>query len=840
MRKLLLRFTITTIFILGVFVSVPLILSVLNKGEIAADIHKIEKASSPYLFKYHSSTFELLAGEKGDDPRITLVQGKRSLDINITPAQQKPTPKPTQSQPTPTTQPNETGEPTPTTETTEPEPVENPTPDETSFLPTGTVRAGDSVNVINPNTKPAIEYVNGSTTSDVVITPNQQKVVLTFDIESTPKVLPSLNINPKKMVPKQNGDEIVFTTRTNREAFSLKNATVSDKNGAKTNVGLTLNGTSNDIFTVTFDISNEWFSNSSRVYPLTLSIDTVSLFHDRMVTASPTKPDFAATEKPEFIIDISEIEEPLRSALLNRDYSKLKIGAIDASGKGKRISSEIVPAANGDLKLRFTVGGSSIKPGLYDLLVQYGDNPSFIGEEEFSWGVLAMNPDQAVYKPRQEAKIDMAVLNEYGHVICNAGLVLEITDPTGNVSTRSTSDGSIEVSSGCFQLETELPDYTTNYKTSAAGNYNTRLTATTANGSYVVTDKFSVDPNSPFYVKRVGPTRNYPPKTYTMHMSIEANQNASKIVETVPSNFEIEDSSEFTLSKDGNQTLTWKKQIKKGEQIEISYKFKGPRVSPALFFVGPVQIGTWKEPRVWQIASDAIGFLETNSGVTNGGTTVTVAFVDMAANNLIVAICATRDSRTISISSPSGFSSAINTAGTPSQGIFYKVAGAGDTSITCSFSGSTTRMGLHIYEYSGTDTTQATILDGTAENNGNGTAVDCSSFTTTVANDVVVGGAVVNANTTIQTTSWTDSFTGRNAFSNGGSPGSRSAYGGADRILTGTTTVQPDATADAGGDWRCQIAAFEELVITGPTNAQLMRHGKWFDGSSAPEQPMTF
>ncbi len=840
MKKILLRITITVILIFGVFVSVPLILSVLNKGEIAADIHKIEKASSPYLFKYHSSTFELFAGKKGDDPRITLVQGKRSLDISIKPAQQKPAPKPKQpqTQPSPTTQPDSNVDQEPPAEDINP--VEETETQDTSFFPIGTVNASESVKVINPNTKPAIEYVNGSTSSDVLITPNQQKVAFTFDIESTPKTLPSLTINPQKIVPKQNGDEIVFTTRTNREAFALKNATLTDKKGAKTNVDLVLNSISKDNFNVTFRINSSWLSSGSRVYPLSLSVDTVSLFHERMVSASPTKPDFAATERPEFIIDISEVEEPLRSALIARDYSKLKFGAIDAGGKGRKISSELIATGDGNLKLRFTAGGSSIKPGLYDLLVQYEDDPSFIGEEEFSWGVLVMNPDQAVYKPKQEAKIDMAVLNEFGHVVCNADLVLQITDPKGNVATRTTSDGSIAVSSGCFQLETELPDYTTTYKTSAAGNYNMKLTATTVNGSYVVTDTFSVDPDSPFYVKRAGPTRIYPPKTYTMHLSIEANQDVSKIVETVPSNFEIQDSSEFTLSKDGKQTLTWKKQMKKGDKIDISYKFKGPRISPALFFIGPLTIGTWKEPRVWQIASDAIGFLETVTAVTNGGTSVNASFADITANNLIVAVCATRDSTTISISSPSGFSSAINTAGTPTQGIFYKVAGAGDTSITCSFSGSNTRMGLQIFEYSGTDTTQATILDGTAENNGNGTAIDCSSFTTTVDNDLVVGGAVVNANTNIQTTSWTDSFTGRNDFVNGGSPSTRSTYGGADKILTGTATVQPDAVADATGDWRCQIAAFEELVVSGPTNDQLLRHGAWFDGSATPEQPMTF
>jgi hypothetical protein len=149
----------------------------------------------------------------------------------------------------PTTQPQETEEPAPTTETTEPEPVEETSPSpvgepqtqDTSFLPIGTVHASDSVKVINPNTKPAIEYINGSTTSDVLITPNQQKVTFTFDIESTLKTLPSLNINPKKIVPKQNGDEIVFTTRTNREAFALKNASLTDSKGAKTTVDLVLN-----------------------------------------------------------------------------------------------------------------------------------------------------------------------------------------------------------------------------------------------------------------------------------------------------------------------------------------------------------------------------------------------------------------------------------------------------------------------------------------------------------------------------------------------------------------------------------------------------------------------
>lgn len=843
MKKVLLRITITTIFILGVFVSIPLILSVLNKGEIAADIHKIEKASSPYLYKYHSSTFDLLAGEKNNDPRVTLVQGKRSLDINIKPAEQKPAPKPTQTEPAPTTQPEDTTEePTPPTDTTEPEPVEEPTPpspEETSFLPIGSVQASESVTVINPTTKPAIEYVNGSTTSDVVITPNQQKVVLTFDIEGPPKNLPSLTINPKKMVLKQNGDEIVFTTRTTREAFALKNAGIRDKNGAKTSVDLILSSISKDNFTITLKINSGWFSDSTRVYPITLSVDTVSLFHERMVTASPTKPDFAATEKPEFIIDISEVEEPLRSALINRDYSKLTIGAIDASGQGRQISSELTPTGNGDLKLRFTVGGSSIKPGLYDLLIQYGDDPSFIGEEEFSWGVLAMNPDQAVYKPGQEARIDMAVLDRLGRMVCDAALNLEITNPAGKSTSLSTHNGRIIVSDECKKKKTELPDYTTTYNVAAAGNYNMKLTATTENGTFTITDKFIVDPDSPFYVKRSGPTRIYPPITYTMSMTIEANKSVSKIVETVPSNFEIEDSPEFTLSKDGKQTLTWNKKLKKGDQIDISYKFNAPHISPALFFIGPAQIGSWQEPRVWQIASDAIT-IGTPSTCAADAITCTISAYDASGTDTLLVVGVSLDDSdnnkevTSITHDGTNLNNLLDIDGGGNKGhveVWYLkgTSTTGDLVVTIN-GGNAQKMAVGAITYTGVD--QTTPIDtGTVQTNTGGNCSSGTSVTVTTESGDVVADVVtwqnqpLDGNQADQTEQWDLEMTG--SAHNGGGSTQAGADGG--------------VMSWGGLNGSCgQIGFNINQVVTGPTNAQLMRHGKWFDGSSAPEQPMTF
>jgi hypothetical protein len=794
MKKILLRLTIIIFLIFGTLVSVPLILSVLSRGNIAADIHKIEKAASPYLYKYHSSTFELLAGEKENKPRITLIQGKRNLDINVKPAAQKPAPKPTQKKPTPTTQPQndtETEPPADVTEPTEetsPDPVEELQTGETSFLPIGTVHASDSVNVINPNTNPAIEYINGAASSDFLITPNQEKIALTFEIESAPKQLPSLNINPEKLVPRQTGEEIIIYTRTNRKAFSLKNAAITDKKGSKTQVRMVLDSTSYDNFNITFNINNDWLSDKTRVFPLVLSVDTVSLFHERLISAVPVKQDFSATEKPKFIIDMSDVEEPLRTALLNRDYSKLKFGAIDARGKGRQIPAELV-SSNGRLVLKFKNTGSYIRPGLFDLLVQYGDDPSFIGEEEFSWGVLAMNPNRAVYRPGQEAKIDITVLNELGRVVCDADLNLKITDPAGNITTLTTNNG-IEITEGCFKKETELPDYTTTYKTSIAGTYNMRLTATTENGPYTITDKFTADSNSPFYVKRSGPTRIFPPKTYSMRMTIEANQNAASIVETVPNDFTITNSDEFDISRDGKQRITWEKKLEKGEEVEISYNFKGPSIYPALYFIGPLKIGSWQEPRVWQIAVDALNTLYPNGESTAGNNQWT--YVGGSANYTNLQ---TND---------------------------------GDTTYASSGTINNTEHTVHLDATSGSGTiNHVTVYLVIKYPTGSGSE-DLGHY-------VVIGGLPYEGmcsefNSTSSYVSYSCQMTTSPATSSAWS------WGEIDGMEAG---VEADVMSYTQNITQVYVEV-DYTEVSGPTNAQLMRHGKWFDGTATPEQPMTF
>jgi hypothetical protein len=202
--------------------------------------------------------------------------------------------------------------------------------------------------------------------------------------------------------------------------------------------------------------------------------------------------------------------------------------------------------------------------------------------------------------------------------------------------------------------------------------------------------------------------------------------------------------------------------------------------------------------------ASAIALDQTANGQTAGGTSVAATLTAVTAGNTIVAVCGATTSSTLSIT---GFTTAINQAGTPSQGIFYKVSTGGETTITCN-STANTRLGLHLYNYSGMETTS--VLDGTpGSNTGTSTSPSTGSTTTSLASTVLVGGITTAGDTTFAT--WTNSFTERNDFANTGNPGLRGGYGGADRIVSATGTYSTGATITSAA-WRGQVAAFKGTI----------------------------
>lgn len=287
------------------------------------------------------------------------------------------------------------------------------------------------------------------------------------------------------------------------------------------------------------------------------------------------------------------------------------------------------------------------------------------------------------------------------------------------------------------------------------------------------------------------------------------------------------------------QVLSWDLDLQPGEEVMIGYSYLAPLISPQFYLLGPLSFYEenstdviFAENRQWQIAVDAIGLVQSK---TKGGKSSSIsATYDSAttANNLLVAICANKGS--VTITGPSGFSTAINESGTPSQGIFYKIAAGTETSISCSFS-SSNFVGIHIYEYSGL--VSSSPLDQTSSATGSSTSPSSGSINITQAEELVIVGMTVNSRTSYS--GWTNSFTERSDFQSSGSPNSQNiAFAGADRYSSSIGTYTTTATS-GNAAWRGQIASFKAPVTSGgPTTGDQMRHGNWF--SSGTEQGFTF
>jgi hypothetical protein len=233
---------------------------------------------------------------------------------------------------------------------------------------------------------------------------------------------------------------------------------------------------------------------------------------------------------------------------------------------------------------------------------------NYTQEQDFTWGVLAINTHKSIYLPDETAFIGIAVLDNEGHMVCDADVTLTITDPSDNETVLSTGNGLIKVSPQCCVYGvTNLPDYYTNYEVDGAGTYVMNLTAVTADGTKSITDEFTVQNSVDFDVVRDGATRIYPSVPYVMNFTIKANKDYDGLIrEYVPASFLITPQDGLTVTTVGDtKILTWNKNLVKGETYNIYYEFDAPDVSPYLFTLGTLEIGSFKEVRQWQIANDA-------------------------------------------------------------------------------------------------------------------------------------------------------------------------------------------------------------------------------------------
>jgi len=353
-------------------------------------------------------------------------------------------------------------------------------------------------------------------------------------------------------------------------------------------------------------IMNSLFDNEESIEE-----DKKVLERDYILRLVSEKKSFKLGEKPSFKFQYKKKGEDGVSSLDGVDI-KVDLPGLD-------IDPLIYYQENGEFLVDLPEFPRQFRPGKYILRFEIENGGSiFIEEQEFVWGVLAINTNKSIYLPSETAYLQMAVLKDDGHTICDASLKLEITSPKGTVSYPE-----VKKSGKCAADNvTDVPDYFSYYQVSEIGTYEINLL--NLDNGYQISDSFEVRQSVPFEVERIGPTRIYPPADYEMAFKIKANQDfIGEVEETVPNGFEVQ-SQEFkseSVSQD-SKTISWDVDWKTGETYQSKYTFNAPDISPYLYYLGPLKIGEFQEERLWQIASDA-----TTTGIVRpDGDTATAAW----------------------------------------------------------------------------------------------------------------------------------------------------------------------------------------------------------------------
>jgi len=358
-------------------------------------------------------------------------------------------------------------------------------------------------------------------------------------------------------------------------------------------------------------------ANSSNNQPIRSLTDQIIIGSNKQVNVS-------ATTLPEFVynLDDNKFSEIVNATGDNiKNLVKAKIAYADSSTS---INTKVTIEKDKKQLMAKPEDIPNFRPGLYKLSLTMRTLDGDVNiEQDFTWGVIAVNTNKSIFQPGEKANIGIGVLDDHGETLCKSGLKrvddlsMSITDPQGIKTDFSIKDNTIKDSGNCgANTVTNDADFQAHYPTTTDGTYQMTVTAVVNGQERHIEDYFKVDSTAAFDIERTSfPTRIYPFAIYPVTFTVTPNQDyQGEISDTVPSFFAINQVSNMGRTvKQGDFTkITWNVKLKKGEAQTFSYFIKFPPISPEFYLLGPIQIGNFKEARQWQVASDAIN---SSSGV---------------------------------------------------------------------------------------------------------------------------------------------------------------------------------------------------------------------------------
>ncbi len=341
---------------------------------------------------------------------------------------------------------------------------------------------------------------------------------------------------------------------------------------------------------------------------------------------------------PAFEIQASGLEiKPGSSSVdgtLKGKKGQLTAHVLSADNKLTNLTPSLASGPDGSLTANIP-STHAFRPGKYRVVVESTKGTKTQQtQQDFVWGVLAVNLDKSSYRIGETANLGMAVLDDNGVTICNAKIDVIISDSRGRSVSLSTSNGSIKTSSTCKDKNiTNLPDYAATYKVENSGAYRVSITATIKNGVRKTNLEFSGTNSAEFISERHDTaTRIYPANPYTVHLSVQANKNfKGSLHEDIPAVFTVsgvkvsvrrdgkifDPKAKISTADNGDATthIASGLELIKGDIVDFSYSYKAPFISPQFYQLGPAKLvdtknaTAFQEPRTWQIASDSAGGL---------------------------------------------------------------------------------------------------------------------------------------------------------------------------------------------------------------------------------------
>ncbi|MFH1207749.1 MAG: helix-turn-helix domain-containing protein [Patescibacteria group bacterium] len=344
------------------------------------------------------------------------------------------------------------------------------------------------------------------------------------------------------------------------------------------------------------------------------------------------KKTFSAKETP--TLDVA-VEEKSKLAFLGAASTKRQVKSVtltDPAGRQKKVDAAIASTtADGVTTAAYAINPDALSaPGQYTVTTSIEQN-GYTKDvtETFIWGALAMNPDQSLYKKGDTAVFSIGALDEHGGIVCDADVTLTITDPAGKKTVKRTADQTIEVTDFCGKKELYLKqDMVAREKLARSGTYSLDLAATVRGNTSTLTDTLIVEDQPAYTINRAGPTRVFPNIYQPMKLEVTVRDDfKGTIQEAFPADFDIRPehggyNQPYFNGTEVVRLIAWNVDLKAGSTVTLGYTFKSPEKSPALYTLGPAQVGDWQEHRAWQLVIDpAYMYLLATSGTDPDGWT---------------------------------------------------------------------------------------------------------------------------------------------------------------------------------------------------------------------------